>query len=76
MIHIRKPSHIRKPLNGRELDRIIAYADDLIGVLRAAKEDLASTTKSEFRVVCHRKIRLIKKALACQWTIATGKEAA
>ncbi len=70
MIHIRKPSHIRKPLNGRQLDRMIAYADDLIAVLRAAKEHPANTIATEFHIVCHRKIRLIEKAIARQWVPA------
>ncbi len=74
MIHIRKPSHIRKPLNGRQLDRMIAYADDLIAVLRVAKEHPASTAATEFYIECHLRIRPIEKALARQWVPAPNAE--
>ena len=68
--------NIRKPLNGRQLDRMIAYAEDLIGVLRAAKEHPASTATTEFYIECHLRIRPIEKALARQWVPAPNTEAA
>ena len=55
---------------------MIAYAEDLIGVLRAAKEHPASTATTEFYIECHLRIRPIEKALARQWVPAPNAEAA